>query len=248
MIAGSLCRMSNELSRIKHVERKLGLKRLVNSLILTILPSLAYWIIKFLSWSMRIEVINGHLHDELRKRGEPAIGAFWHGRLLMMPTGYRGKRVTILISLHHDGELISRTIKCFGFRSIRGSTTRGGFSAMREMLRAFEEGYDIAITPDGPRGPRYRVQNGIIELARRSGMAIIPLTFSASRKKIFSSWDRFLLPYPFSRGVFIWGEPLLVPRQMDGHTFKRKRLLLERRLREITDRADRHFEKGTGDR
>jgi lysophospholipid acyltransferase (LPLAT)-like uncharacterized protein len=197
---------------------------------------------------MRVEVVNGHIQDEYHRRGEPAIGAFWHGRLLMMPAGYRGHKLTILISLHQDGELISRTANYFGFRSIRGSTTRGGLSAMREMLKASREGCDIAITPDGPRGPRYHVQSGIIELAKRTGMAIVPLTFSASRKKVFRSWDRFLLPYPFSRGVFIWGEPVFVPRQMNGREFELKRLLLERRLREITDRADRYFEKETGKR
>ena len=224
------------------------MKKLVNSLILAIVPPLAYWVIKILSWSMRIKVVNGHIQDEYHRRGEPAIGAFWHGRLLMMPTGYRGNKLTILISLHQDGELISRTANYFGFRSIRGSTTRGGLSAMREMLKASREGHDIAITPDGPRGPRYHVQSGIIELARRTGMAIVPLTFSASRKKVFRSWDRFLFPYPFSRGVFIWGEPVFVPRQMNGREFELKRLLLERRLREITDRADRYFEKETGKR
>jgi lysophospholipid acyltransferase (LPLAT)-like uncharacterized protein len=224
------------------------LKRFIKGLILVIVPPVAYRMIKLLSWSMRIEVVNGHVLVEYHRRREPAIGAFWHGRLLMMPTGYRWKRVSILISLHRDGELISRTAKYFGFRSIRGSTTRGGFSAMREMLKASQEGYDIAITPDGPRGPRYRVQNGIIELARRTGMPIIPLTFSASRKKVFQSWDRFLLPYPFSRGVFISGEPLFVPRHLDEDALEQKRLLLERRLREITDRADRYFEKGTGNR
>ncbi|MFB0506569.1 MAG: lysophospholipid acyltransferase family protein [Thermodesulfobacteriota bacterium] len=223
-------------------------KKSINSLILAIVPPLAYCVIKLLSWSMRIKVVNGQIQNEYHRRGEPAIGAFWHGRLLMMPAGYRGKKLTILISLHQDGELISRTANYFGFKSIRGSTTRGGFSAMREMLKASREGYDIAITPDGPRGPRYHVQNGIIELARRTGMAIIPLTFSASRKKMFRSWDRFLFPYPFSRGVFIWGEPVSVPRQMNGREFEQKRLLLERRLREMTDRADRYFEKEAGKR
>jgi lysophospholipid acyltransferase (LPLAT)-like uncharacterized protein len=224
------------------------LERFIKGLILVIVPPVAYWIIKLLSWSMRIEVVNGHVHDEYHRRGEPAIGAFWHGRLLMMPAGYRGNKLTILISLHQDGELISRTAKYFGFRSIRGSTTRGGLSALREMLKAFQERCDIAITPDGPRGPRYHVQSGIIELARRTGMAILPLTFGASRKKVFQSWDRFLLPYPFSRGVFIWGNPLHVPRQMDDSAFERKRLVLEKTLREITDRADRYFEKGPGNR
>jgi len=223
-------------------------KELIKGLILAVVPPLAYCVIKLLSWSMRIKVVNDHIQDEYRRRGEPAIGAFWHGRLLMMPAGYRGNKLTILISRHQDGELISRTANYFGFKSIRGSTTRGGFSAMREMLKASRERYDIAITPDGPRGPRYHVQNGIIELARRTGMTIIPLTFSSSRKKLFRSWDRFLFPYPFSRGVFIWGEPVFVPRQINGREFEQKRLLLEKRLREITDRADRYFEKETGKR
>jgi len=224
------------------------LKRLVNGLISAIVPLLAYWVIRLLSWNIRIERINGQVQDDYLRKGKPFIIAFWHGRLLMIPNAYRGKRAAALISLHQDGELISRTMEYFGFRSIRGSTTRGGFSAMREMLKASEEGYVIGITPDGPKGPRYRVQTGIIELAKRTGMAIIPVTFNASRKKIFRSWDRFLLPYPFSQGIFIWGEPLHVPRQMDDNVFEKKRLLLERRLREITDRADLYFERGTGNR
>jgi lysophospholipid acyltransferase (LPLAT)-like uncharacterized protein len=224
------------------------LKRLIKSLTLAIVPPLAYWVIKLLSWTIRVENINGHVHDDYLRKGRPLIFAFWHGRLLMMPTGYRGKRVAIPISLHQDGEFISRTVKHFGFRSVRGSTTRGGFSAMREMLKASEQGYDIAITPDGPRGPRYRVQNGIIELARLTGMTIIPVSFNASRRKVFRSWDRFMLPYPCSRGVFVFGKPLLVPRQMSKGVFEQTRLLLERRLREITDRADRYFDKGAGDK
>ena len=232
----------------KPCRRELGLKEFTRRLIIAIVPPLAYWVIKLLSWTMRMEVVDGQIYDDYWEKGKALIFTFWHGRLLMMPTRYRGRDWAIPISLHQDGELISRTVRYFGFRSIRGSTTRGGFSAMREMLKASEDGYNIAITPDGPRGPRYRVQNGTIELARRTGMTIIPLTFNASRKKIFRSWDRFLLPYPFSRGVFIWGKPIFVPRHLDGDALEQKRLLLETRLREITDQADRYFEKETGNR
>jgi lysophospholipid acyltransferase (LPLAT)-like uncharacterized protein len=219
------------------------LKKVLNSLILTIAPPLAFLIIKLLYWSIRKETVNGHIHDVYLREGKPSIFAFWHGRLLMMAPRYCGKRVATLISLHQDGELISKTISYFGYRSVRGSSTRGGFSAMREMVRTYEEGYDIAITPDGPRGPRYRVQNGIIELARQTGMAIIPVSFNASRKKVFRSWDRFLLPFPFSRGVLVFGEPVLVPRSSVEGIFQEKRLLLERRLREATDRADHYFDR-----
>jgi hypothetical protein len=210
---------------------------------LTIAPPLAFLIIKLLYWSIRKETVNGHIHDAYLREGKPSIFAFWHGRLLMMAPRYCGKRVATLISLHQDGELISKTISYFGYRSIRGSSTRGGFSAMREMVRTFEEGYDIAITPDGPRGPRYRVQNGIIELARQTEMAIIPVSFNASRKKVFRSWDRFLLPFPFSRGVLVFGEPVLVPRNSEEDIFQEKRLILEKRLRETTDRADHYFDR-----
>lgn len=219
------------------------MKKVFNSLILTIAPPLAFLIIKLLYWSIRKETVNGHIHDAYLREGKPSIFAFWHGRLLMMAPRYCGKRLATLISLHQDGELISKTISYFGFRSIRGSSTRGGFSAMREMVRTFEEGYDIAITPDGPRGPRYRVQNGIIELARQTEMAIIPVSFNASRKKVFRSWDRFLLPFPFSRGVLVFGEPVLVPRNSEEGIFQEKRLLLERRLRETTDQADHYFDR-----
>jgi lysophospholipid acyltransferase (LPLAT)-like uncharacterized protein len=219
------------------------LKRVFNSLVLAIVPPLACLVIKLLSWSIREETVNSHIHEAYLREGKPSIFAFWHGRLLMMAPRYRGKRIATLISLHQDGELISKTISYFGHRSIRGSSTRGGFSAMREMVRTFEEGYDIAITPDGPRGPRYRVQNGIIELARQTGMTIIPVAFNASRKKVFRSWDRFLLPFPFSRGVFVFGESIKVPRNSDKDIFQEKQLLLEKRLREITDRADRYFDK-----
>jgi lysophospholipid acyltransferase (LPLAT)-like uncharacterized protein len=111
------------------------------------------------------------------------------------------------------------------------------------MLRANRDGSDIALVPDGPRGPRCQVQIGVIELAKLTGRPVVPLTFSASRRKIFNTWDRFLLPYPFSRGVFIWGEPVHVDSNGDRAHMEERRALLETRLNELTQKADHYFDE-----
>lgn len=119
----------------------------------------------------------------------------------------------------------------------------GGFSALRGMIRFFQTGANIAITPDGPQGPKHIVQSGVVELARQTGAPILPVTYSASRQKVFSSWDNFILPLPFCRVAYIWGEPLFVSRDIDKKGLEENRLLLQERLRQITEKADRIFWK-----
>jgi len=207
-------------------------------------PSLAYWIVKILGWTMRFE----HLHTEIPRsfieKRTPAIGAFWHGRLLMMPVMYRitGRKLSFLVSPHRDGQVIGKAAERFGYNAILGSTTRRGFSALNRMVKVLDEGQDLAIVPDGPRGPRFQVQMGVIELAKLTKRPIVPLSFSASKKKIFKTWDHFVLPYPFSKGVFIWGEPVHVDSDGDQAELEEKRLLLEKRLNELTEQADHYFD------
>ena len=206
-------------------------------------PWLAYWTIKILGKTIRFEVVNPEIPRSFLEKGTPAIGAFWHGRLLMMPFAYYpGRKLSFLVSPHRDGQVVGKAIQRFGFQAILGSTTRKGFTAFKNMLKVHESGADIAITPDGPSGPRYRVQIGVVELARLTGRPVVPITFSASKRKIFNTWDRFLLPYPFSKGVFVWGEPVTVDRHGDRHHLEEKRVLLEKRLNELTERADHHFD------
>jgi hypothetical protein len=205
-------------------------------------PPLAYWTIRFLGKTMRLEEVNPEIPGSFWAKGIPFTAAFWHGRLLMMPLIYRGKKLSFLVSPHRDGQVVGKALSRFGFHPIKGSTFRRSFTAFKEMIKAHRNGFDIAIAPDGPRGPRCRVQPGVIELARRSGMVILPVSFSASRRKIFETWDHFLLPYPFSRGVFIWGEPIAVDPRGDRAPLEEMRALLERRLNELTERADRYFE------
>jgi lysophospholipid acyltransferase (LPLAT)-like uncharacterized protein len=207
-------------------------------------PWFAYWTIKLLSLTMRFTEIHPEIPRSFWERRTPAIGAFWHGRLLMMPHVYKGHQLSFLVSSHRDGQVVGRALKRFGFHAILGSTTRKGFSAFKQMVRAFQNGSDIAITPDGPRGPRESVQIGVIELAKLAERPIVPLSFSASRRKILKTWDHFLLPYPFSKGVFIWGEPITVDPNGDRAHLEEKRVLLEKRLNELTDRADHYFDSG----
>lgn len=205
-----------------------------DKLLLSIVPPLAKIIIKALAFTIRIETLHEERVRPFWDNDERFILAFWHGRLLMMPFCYHGKRIKLLISQHKDGELLAKAMERFGYGAIRGSTTRGGVQAMREMVKAIKES-DIAITPDGPRGPRYVVQEGVVALARLSGVPIIPVTFGSSKKKVFGSWDAFNLPYPFSRGTFLWGEPIYVSKDDD---MEGKRKELEVKLKEMTEFVD----------
>jgi hypothetical protein len=207
-------------------------------------PWLAYGVIKILGRTMRFEEVKLEFLKPFLESGAPIIGALWHGRLLMMPWAYlnkKGRKLSFLVSSHRDGQIVGRALERFGFHSILGSTKRGGSAALKEMEEAIRDGFDVAIVPDGPRGPRCHAEFGVIELARRTGRPVIPITFSASKKKILETWDRFLLPYPFSKGVFIWGEPIYVDPQGDRALVEEKRLLLEKRLNEMTEEADRYF-------
>jgi lysophospholipid acyltransferase (LPLAT)-like uncharacterized protein len=217
------------------------LKPLKKRLVAWLGPSLAYWTIRLLSKTMHLEVVNPEIPNSFWAKEVPFTIAFWHGRLLMMPLVYKGRKASFLVSPHRDGQLVGKALARFGFHPIEGSTFRRSFKAFREMIKAHGEGFDIGIAPDGPRGPRFRVHPGVIELARHSGRPILPVSFSASRRKILGTWDHFLLPYPFSRGVFIWGDPIAVEPGSDKVHLEEKRMLLERRLNELTERADRYF-------
>ncbi|MFQ5767596.1 MAG: lysophospholipid acyltransferase family protein [Acidobacteriota bacterium] len=175
----------------------------------------------------------------MERTGQNYILAFWHGRLLMMPYCYRRRKIAIIISEHGDGELIARTMALFGHQTIRGSSTRGGAGALRQAIRHLRRGGDIGFTPDGPRGPRFRVQPGVIQAARLGRVPIIPVSFSARPAHHLASWDRFLLPWPFSRGLFLYGRPIRVPPDADAGRMEAARLELEGRLRRLILEGDR---------
>ncbi len=208
---------------------------------LALVPLLARLIIRSLHLTMRISYVG---FDKYRRRiesGSRIILAFWHGRLLMMPYSYPGRGITILVSQSKDGELVSRTVKGFGIDSVRGSSSKGWFAGVKGLLKSVQAGRDVAITPDGPRGPGSKAQMGAVQIARATGLPIFPMTFGASRVKQFRSWDSFVLPYPFTRGVFICGEPISVAKDAGADDMEAARSRLEDVLNDLTERADRYF-------
>ena len=152
---------------------------------LSLLSFLGAATIRLLGKSMSLKSYGFEPVDRLYREGRNIILAFWHGQQLMIPLGYRGPHPEILISQHRDGEIIYRIIKRFGFGAVRGSTTRGGHRALRQLIRLSRGGVDLVITPDGPKGPRYCVQPGVVALAKFTGLPIIPLAFACSKKNSF---------------------------------------------------------------
>jgi lysophospholipid acyltransferase (LPLAT)-like uncharacterized protein len=185
-------------------------------------------------------VEGGHIPAALWRENKPFILAFWHGRIMMMPYCWpRDKAINMLISQHRDGQFIARTVAHFGIDTVAGSSSKGGSAALRAMLRSLKRGDCVGITPDGPRGPRMRASDGIVHVARMSGAPIIPCGFSARRRKVLGSWDRFTLAFPFSAGVFVWGEPLRVPADASPEQVEAARLAIEGGLTAVTQSADR---------
>lgn len=185
----------------------------------------------------RWTVVGATDHVDAWRDGRPFILCFWHGRLLMIPCAWPAdKSMQVLISAHRDGRVIAEAMRHFAIGTQAGSTRRGGAEALRIMLRTLASGHSIGITPDGPRGPRMRASRGVVAAARLSGVPIIPLAFSSSRRRVLGSWDRFVLALPFGRGVFVWGEAIHVPRDADPEAC---RLRLEEALNAVTAEADR---------
>ncbi|MCW0232847.1 MAG: lysophospholipid acyltransferase family protein [Ferrovibrio sp.] len=183
--------------------------------------------------------------DAFWSENRPFVLSFWHGRLLMIPPTWRRDRAMhMLISQHRDGELIARAMDPFGIGTVRGSGAKagkkdkGGSGALRVMVRQLKLNEYAGFTPDGPRGPRMRAGTGVIAAARLAKVPILPVTYAVKRRRVINSWDRFILPWPFNRGVYLWGEPIDVHSDTT-ETPEQAALRLEAVLNALTEQADR---------
>ncbi len=165
--------------------------------------------------------------------GQPVIFCLWHNRLAISMVVHRRhpRKLAALVSASKDGALLAAVLGAFGVAQVRGSSSRRGHQALLELTSHAELGYDLAVTPDGPRGPRYVVQKGVIALAQVTGLPIIPVTCNTRRKICLKSWDGFQIPLPFSRCELILNQPILVPREAGEVKREELRLELETTLR-----------------
>lgn len=152
-----------------------------------------------------------HQYEEFHQRGEPVIFVLWHGRLLPCTYFNRHLGLATMVSRHRDGEYIARLVEKWGFTAVRGSSSRRAAGALRELVRHVQAGRSLAVTPDGPRGPREVMKPGALLAAQLSGAPLIPCAAGASRAWWFGSWDRFLVPQPFSHVRIACGEAVRVP-------------------------------------
>lgn len=164
-------------------------------------------VLRSIAHTWRFEVRNAAAIESLRDQRRPFIFSLWHGQLLPLLWHHRDERIAVLISEHRDGELVARLAQSLGYRLIRGSSTRGGERALLGLVRDLREGREVAVTPDGPRGPAFKYAPGALIAAQRSGAAILPIAAHASSAWRLGSWDRFLIPKPFARVTVAYGNP-----------------------------------------
>ncbi|MGD9595415.1 lysophospholipid acyltransferase family protein [Wolinella succinogenes] len=195
---------------------------------LAILPFLGYCITRLLFWSCKKRFV---VSEKISKEGSFVV-AFWHGELLLQPFLYRQiraqPRISVMISDHFDGEIIARMIGFFGFKTLRGSSSKGAKRVLLGAIRELEGGGDIAITPDGPRGPYHSVADGIVMISQKTGRPIVVFRAFFEEAWQLKSWDRFFIPKPFSRVTLIARDPF----ELSGLSLEEAKRLIHAKMTE----------------
>ena len=189
----------------------------------------------FVGKTSKIVCIDKEHEEKLRAAGTPAIYVCWHGRQAILIYAHRGRRISPLASPSKDGEIAARLASLFGMTPVRGSSRKKPDAALRSLMEQVRKGYCIGLTPDGPVGPEREVKSGVIYLAQKLGIPILPISASFKRKTILKSWDTFLFPFPFNKVVIAYGEPI---RIAEGDDLDQKSKDLKKVLDNLTDKAD----------
>ncbi len=197
-------------------------------------------IFKLFSKTYKIELRGDDIYHRLKRSGKPIIYVVPHGRMWGLIYYTIGRPITMLASQSRDGRLVTGVLRKLGYQVESGSSSRGGIKGLLSLIKHLKRGREIAVTVDGPRGPAFKAKPGVVLLASKAHASIIPISYSASRSIVFNkSWDKFLLPLPFSKLTIIYGSPIKVPDNIDKNQVDQCCLAIEQSLRGLTDRADR---------
>jgi hypothetical protein len=209
-----------------------------------------YWIFigllgKFLVWFLGVSAQKKYLGEKpyikLRQRGKPVIFILWHGRILFAAYFFRRRNINTLVSPSRDGEIIAQILSRWGYRLLRGSGSHSVVEEWKKMKNLMAEGEELIIVADGPKGPARKMKPGALKLAQETGAYLVPFAFSAKKKKLLKSWDRFLFFYPFTKLVAAYGEPLRIKTDLDAQEFERERIRIQNYLCNLEEQTDKIF-------
>jgi lysophospholipid acyltransferase (LPLAT)-like uncharacterized protein len=206
-----------------------------------IISELAHWIILIVGKTLRWKVEGWESFASHHKSKGKGIFVFWHGRIFTAAYYFRNKGIVVMTSRNRDGDYIARAILRLGYGVARGSSTRGGSSALLKMFHELKRRCDVAFTIDGPLGPRYVAKPGAVWLASKSGAPIYPFNISPEKKWVFQSWDHFQVPKPFTRVVLMMAEPILVKPQATQEELDQAQQLLQRTLEDLLNRGNSYW-------
>ena len=192
-----------------------------------------------------IKVVNGDFEAGRAAAGQGCVYVTWHQRLFNLYFLHYRRPITIMISRSKDGDLATGAAHRLGFATVRGSSSRGGSTAMNQLIEVMhnQPSTSAGMLGDGPRGPARKLKMGTLKIAQATGVPVLPFAYSAKRHKLFASWDRFMLPFPFSPLVVIFGEPFMIPSQTSNEELEELRLKVENSLNELTERCDLWWQK-----
>jgi lysophospholipid acyltransferase (LPLAT)-like uncharacterized protein len=190
----------------------------------------------------RVEAVNADAYEQFHRRGQPVVFALWHGRLLPPTYRHRHRQIVTLASRSGDGEYITRVLHHWGFDVVRGSSSRGGDTALRELIRKVRSGKSVAVTADGPRGPREQMKHGVLQIAQITGAPLVVVGSAASRAWRLNSWDSFLVPKPFSKLRVVYGDAVFIPRDLKAGDLPAMAHRLEQTMAQLTLDAEAPFQ------
>jgi lysophospholipid acyltransferase (LPLAT)-like uncharacterized protein len=214
-------------------------KKIIEDIVIFLLP----YYLKILKKTSRVIYLNKEYIEPYLEEKKPFILSLWHCNAFTGPILIRDMDLYILISQSRDGELINRIVKRFNNHSVRGSSSKGGIQALKVLIKIAREGKRILITPDGPRGPAFKLQPGIITLASQTGIPIIPFHHESIKQKKAKSWDAMRIPALFNTIIVSYGEPIFIPPNLDEQIFEHYRQLVENRMMENLYKAEKKREE-----